>query len=359
MKITLLNKYMKKYNTQYEQLKMIDIYTMSKENKIDLEAPYQRNVVWDDIRSSNYIQSTFMKCAYLPLAFVKSPSKYICIDGKQRITSIIKFMNNEITFDFNSMRIFYSSTGRKSKLKNGRIMTDMEKEEFDNITIPVTYFDNLPYVDQLDIFSRIQQGMPLVTSELTITKLFSDETISNKFIAFCKKKSKVFGRYVIDKRNEHYYVIANILYLVGSKQLFDINRLSSLSFFDKLNLDDLVEHLEIVGTIIDICYGTEVFGNDLFKEIVGKNVQLVSCKLISDLGEVDCTRFREALLKLDRTNKKTDQQSLNKMFSELKGMYECQDEEIEDNIVDVVEEEVVVHKEQEKPKYKKKFYVKS
>jgi hypothetical protein len=87
--------------------------------------------------------------------------------------------------------------------------------------------------------------------------------------------------------------------------LSNTNFTSNLSFFDKLNLDDLVVQLETVGTIIDICYGSEVLGNELFKEIVGKNVQLVSCKLISELGEVDCIRFREALLKLNRTNKKT------------------------------------------------------
>ncbi|ELP6119477.1 TPA: DUF262 domain-containing protein [Vibrio vulnificus] len=80
-------------------------YTNYKEGDLDLNADYQRDYVWGVVEQQALLQSVFMR---VPLhatsviireTFSKSNKPY-CeqVDGKQRVTTLIKFQDNEIPY---------------------------------------------------------------------------------------------------------------------------------------------------------------------------------------------------------------------------------------------------------------------
>jgi uncharacterized protein with ParB-like and HNH nuclease domain len=92
---------------------------------LDLDPEYQRDVVWDEKRASALIQSLFRKLLesivilmlilglegfFIPPVIFNVVRQYtvdddgnsvrrnfrVCVDGKQRLSSIVKFMNGEV-----------------------------------------------------------------------------------------------------------------------------------------------------------------------------------------------------------------------------------------------------------------------
>ena len=67
-------------------------------NAYDLHPDYQRNKVWDLQRKSRLIESLIMNIPIPPIFLYEvSPSKYEVMDGLQRISTIIDFLNNKFT----------------------------------------------------------------------------------------------------------------------------------------------------------------------------------------------------------------------------------------------------------------------
>ena len=63
--------------------------------KTELNPKYQRKIVWDDDKQSNFIHSVFTGIVPNPIVFnIDKNRKSVCIDGKQRCTSLIRFKNN-------------------------------------------------------------------------------------------------------------------------------------------------------------------------------------------------------------------------------------------------------------------------
>tara|TARA_B110000208_G_scaffold188231_1_gene247520 strand:+ start:1521 stop:2576 length:1056 start_codon:yes stop_codon:yes gene_type:complete len=127
-------------------------------NKINLDPEYQRDVVWKQEQRSDVINSIYKNYPIGILLFNKDTKKTftkICMDGKQRLTSIKEFINNKFPFhneDTNEY-IYYSI-----KKKDGRKMKPKEKNKFDDYTIVLQEYINLDYSTQCDMFSRIQNG---------------------------------------------------------------------------------------------------------------------------------------------------------------------------------------------------------
>ncbi|KAJ3520778.1 hypothetical protein NMY22_g12593 [Coprinellus aureogranulatus] len=82
--------------------KVDDVYEWMCEGLVDICPDYQRDVVWNDAKQMNLIDSIFQNYPVPNLVFVrrfKNGDYYrVCIDGKQRLTSIKRFMDGEIFY---------------------------------------------------------------------------------------------------------------------------------------------------------------------------------------------------------------------------------------------------------------------
>jgi hypothetical protein len=65
---------------------------------INLSPSYQRDVVWTDSNQSALVESLLLQLYVPPIIFAVKGTQWTCVDGKQRLTSIRRFIDSEIPF---------------------------------------------------------------------------------------------------------------------------------------------------------------------------------------------------------------------------------------------------------------------
>jgi hypothetical protein len=153
----------------------------------------------------------------------------VCIDGKQRITSIIEFMDNQFSVLINDEYLYYDHETRKSLEK-------VTKSIFDNRDLFVVSYVNLSYEQQLEIFTRIQYGSPLTLGEL-IPGRFSSKNNAIIFINFCDGSYNTIKKFVRNskKRKAHYIVFAKLFYVINKNNMVYPERDALLKFISKID----------------------------------------------------------------------------------------------------------------------------
>ncbi|RDW79941.1 hypothetical protein BP6252_04579 [Coleophoma cylindrospora] len=160
-----------------------DLYKLSKTKYMDLEPEYQREVVWDEHRASELIKSIFIGYFIPPLIFNlisktekdecgKKVEKYyrVCVDGKQRMTSVVKFMDGLIGFYDSShppKKWFYSHPiiNGVEKITNHNIMPEVMKKRFRESQFCCYEYDNLNLTTEETMFQLVQRGIALTPAE--------------------------------------------------------------------------------------------------------------------------------------------------------------------------------------------------
>ncbi len=154
--------------------------------KYNFNPPYQRRSVWSDEKHS-YLIDSIMKNFPMPPIFLRQivdvdtgKTTYEVIDGKQRLTSIVKFIRNEIPIT-NEFPVDELDDDNLS----GSYFKDLDKEEFRDYKkqfwtylLPIEYIDvnSLPIID--NIFDRLNRnGEPLKGQELRNAKYHDTELL--------------------------------------------------------------------------------------------------------------------------------------------------------------------------------------
>lgn len=172
-----------------EDWKTKKLYAKAASGEIDLDAEYQREIIWTKKEKELLIDSILKKIDIPKLYLAKFTGEkkvYECIDGKQRINSIMKFYDDEIT-DTN-----------KRKYDD---LSPAERNEFDEykFTVSVIIDPDDDYINEL--FRRLNLGIPLNTAERLHSmtgdmRNFIFETIgpNGPFIGKTSLSSKRFSR---------------------------------------------------------------------------------------------------------------------------------------------------------------------
>ncbi|XP_006456991.1 hypothetical protein AGABI2DRAFT_122864 [Agaricus bisporus var. bisporus H97] len=139
---------------------------------IDLDPEYQRDVVWPEAKQIGLVDSIFRNFYIPPVIFAVnaygdgSESK-ICIDGKQRLTSIYRFMLGLIYHRDRSTNEKYWFTAPKSEVfkKRRNILPEKYRRLFSNKQIVCVEYNGINDKDEREIFQRVQLGMALTPAE--------------------------------------------------------------------------------------------------------------------------------------------------------------------------------------------------
>ncbi|CAB4472781.1 hypothetical protein RhiirA5_472975 [Rhizophagus irregularis] len=193
------------------------LYGWLKKGLIDLDPEFQRDVVWTNTKQSHLIDSMLNNFYIPPVIFSckKLDDKRwvrVCIDGKQRLTSIRKFINNEIPHINPSSgyanKRFYKSSNDKDSL------TDSERELFEcSEFICVEYYD-LTLQQEQEIFSRVQLGIALTPAERlqAISSPIADfaHAIHNQY-------STTLSLILDNKRSRPFQIISQSLHMIETE----------------------------------------------------------------------------------------------------------------------------------------------
>lgn len=147
---------------------------MVSSGKVSFDNIIQRGYVWDISRKSKLITSLIMGIPIPPVFAKKSEDKlYDILDGKQRLVTISKFLNDE--FKLSGIEPFeYTEevTGEKfvadiAGKKFSELPEDLQ-EIIKTRSITIYYFDDITEEETRELFQRLNNGKALTTKEKNI-----------------------------------------------------------------------------------------------------------------------------------------------------------------------------------------------
>ncbi|KAL1719976.1 hypothetical protein EV715DRAFT_198185 [Schizophyllum commune] len=159
------------------------LYGQITQGDIDLDPEYQRNVVWGDAKQIQLIDSIFRNFYIPPIIFTLTvedgEEKRTCIDGKQRLTSLHRFMDGQIYRARTGEKYWYKDIGGTPKNQAKRkLLPEKYRKSFAKKQIVCVEYDGINETEEREIFQRVQMGMALTPSE----KLAVIDTPRSRFI---------------------------------------------------------------------------------------------------------------------------------------------------------------------------------
>ncbi|RPD52550.1 hypothetical protein L226DRAFT_541090 [Lentinus tigrinus ALCF2SS1-7] len=144
------------------------LYEQIHAQDVDLQPDYQRAVVWPDNKQVGLIDSIFRNFYVPPVIFVVHFSddggeRRVCVDGKQRLTSIYRFIGGEIPYKdpFTGEKFVFKDTG---KIK-AKLLPERYRKLFMNKQIVCMEYQDITPANEREIFQRVQLGMALTPAE--------------------------------------------------------------------------------------------------------------------------------------------------------------------------------------------------
>lgn len=157
------------------------ISSMVKNGKINFDHISQRSLVWERARKSNLIESLILSYP-VPQVYArrivgeedkKGDKIYFILDGKQRLSTIKEFLNDEFTLTkLPPVTYFDDELDKEVSLdisnKKFSELPDGLKDLLNTVTFNIVYFDNLTKEEERTLFRKLNNGKPLSTKSRTL-----------------------------------------------------------------------------------------------------------------------------------------------------------------------------------------------
>ena len=161
------------YRSIYRSLHLVKLLLQS--NFMDLNPHYQRNVVWRRRNMIKLIDSLWKRYYIPPVIFNvntvifegNDTPRYVrtCIDGKQRLTSILKFMEGEFPIKIDGKAWWFKDPKGSGKGRGKNVLPEEARKEFEDIEILCMEYKGLRQSKEIELFQRVQEGKPLTAAE--------------------------------------------------------------------------------------------------------------------------------------------------------------------------------------------------
>lgn len=143
-----------------------DVVRRINAGRYQLDPDFQRDFVWPLDKQSRLIESCLMRIP-LPVFYVAEAKdgRIVVVDGLQRLTTFARFLNNE----FRLTGLDDEASGKESTL-TGKSFKDLPvnlSERIEDTQLTLYILDvNAPERARLDIFDRVNSGMPLSRQQM-------------------------------------------------------------------------------------------------------------------------------------------------------------------------------------------------
>lgn len=191
--------------------------------------PFQRRLVWSKKQKCELIESILMGIP-IPVIYVfeDENGKKQVVDGRQRISAMISFMNNEYALERLKMLPAF----------NGKKFDDLEaiyRSKVERYQVPVYVIEPpTPERVKYDIFDRVNRGGTLLNSQEMRHALYNGQaTALLKELSLARAFTDATGNSIKPIRMRDQYVILRFL-------AFYLFRNHKLNFSYKSNMDDLL-----------------------------------------------------------------------------------------------------------------------
>lgn len=286
-----MNKTDKNKKRRVEPWPVKDLISKVESGELDLDTEYQRDIIWSKEKKALLIDSILndIDIPKIYLAYFAKEKRYECIDGKQRIASIIEFYNNNLQ----------ATAGEYYKnLSNNRIFLDYE--------FAVTIIQNPTKEEISELFKRLNIGTPLNGGEQINAMrgdlkdfIFKEIGRNGPFVGKVGMKEYRFSREIALAQ----MVINSLPFREREKEFVraryeDIRAFLERESHKKFDASTKKKITKIQTTLKKV---EDAFGNDIAK--LNRKSAIVSAYLFCELmiekkKEKDLTKFAEFYLKL-------------------------------------------------------------
>lgn len=144
---------------------ILEIFQKIKDRKLILDPNYQRREIWKDDKKTAFIESLYMEIMIPPIYVVEIPgedllseNKYEVVDGKQRLTAILDFINGKLILAEKSLEYYNDIFGGKSFLEVREIAPEKTTQMLSSVLDIYVITANSPEFTKYDIFARLNKG---------------------------------------------------------------------------------------------------------------------------------------------------------------------------------------------------------
>ncbi|KAI9442357.1 hypothetical protein H4582DRAFT_1927934 [Lactarius indigo] len=142
----------------------LELHIQIHNGKIDLNPPYQRDVVWPTGKQMEIVDSLFHNFYVPPVIFAvmrdeEGEEVRVCVDGKQRLTSIVKSDR-----DPDTRKLWWYQVPAAYRGKRNEISLE-GKKKFEEKRITCVEYRALTPTSEREVFQRVQLGMSLSAAE--------------------------------------------------------------------------------------------------------------------------------------------------------------------------------------------------
>ncbi|KAH9034821.1 hypothetical protein EDB85DRAFT_1863556 [Lactarius pseudohatsudake] len=148
----------------------LELHIQIHNGRIDLNPPYQRDVVWPTGKQMEIVDSLFHNFYVPPVIFAvmldeEGEEVRVCVDGKQRLTSIVKFLDGHVRLQHSSApNLWWYQVPAAYRGKRNEISPE-GKKKFEEKRITCVEYRALTPTSEREVFQRVQLGMSLSAAE--------------------------------------------------------------------------------------------------------------------------------------------------------------------------------------------------
>lgn len=216
-----------------------ELFRKYQKGQLILEVDFQRKSVWNNKQKCELIESILMGLP-LPVFYLKQQnnSTYVVVDGKQRLSTLFDFLQNE--FQLKLLKILTFLNGKKfMDLEEGYGIYQAQLEDYQvysHVILPPT-----PDKVLFDVFDRVNRGGTKLNKQEIRNALYHGKGL-NMITEISRTKifEEATGIYNIkDSRMKGSYLLTRFLafYLLFNKMLLKNNK----KYEYTSDLDDLIE----------------------------------------------------------------------------------------------------------------------
>ena len=255
-----------------------DLKVMYEKGNLSFDNAVQRSFVWKntskDNRMSMLIDSMMRGLPVPPMycncIFADVKSKiYDFLDGKQRVTTIVKFLKDE--FPLVNIPTFEDEEGNEQDF-NGLVYSQLPEEVQDTIktySLTVYYYENMDQEDAEEMFRRLNNGKSLTAIELTRANAASGDKIRRM------ASHDLFDLALSEKSLASYanedVVIKTWVLLYSNKKSFETKYIRPVMKESVITEDQMEEINNIFDEFLSVCKDLQKNKPKIAKKILGKN----------------------------------------------------------------------------------------
>ena len=255
-----------------------DLKVMYEKGNLSFDNAVQRSFVWKntskDNRMSMLIDSMMRGLPVPPMycncIFEDVKSKiYDFLDGKQRVTTIVKFLKDE--FPLVNIPTFEDEEGNEQDF-NGLVYSQLPEEVQDTIktySLTVYYYENMDQEDAEEMFRRLNNGKSLTAIELTRANAASGDKIRRM------ASHDLFDLALSEKSLASYanedVVIKTWVLLYSNKKSFETKYIRPVMKESVITEDQMEEINNIFDEFLSVCKDLQKNKPKTAKKILGKN----------------------------------------------------------------------------------------